>query len=182
MKNRQLAELGLGLLGVVALLQALSGIVNIAATVGVFGGNMDSSGRLLFAIAVPVALLLGVGYILVFHNAQVATALFPDFAATTEEATPELARILVALTGVLLLGVAIPGAIAALYNFLFVPDLAPNQRFTSARVPRLRGLIEYGVQVWFALYLIMRPERLLEFLRRPPAVASDETAPDEARQ
>jgi hypothetical protein len=157
-KSRQLAELGLGLLGVWALLYALMIFMSIGALMG--GGAVGSA---LLAEGVPTALLLGISYLLIFHNALVATAIFPDFETTSEKGSPDLDRILVAVVGVLLLGQAIPGSISALFN-LFAMRGFPGESLRAQLIPRF---LASGAQVAFALYLIVRPERLLAFLRRP---------------
>jgi hypothetical protein len=159
MNSRQLAQVGLGLIGVWALLDALRGFVTIAAIAG------GSFRPLLLSIAVPVALLLGLSYVLVFHNAQLAATIAPDVRATSEHGTPDLARVLVALLGVLLLVQAIPGAISALLGF-FAAGEFPER---PSRVLPVRSFIGSGVQLAIALFLIMRPQRLLDYVRRPVA-------------
>jgi hypothetical protein len=160
-KTRQLAELGLGLLGVWALLYALMIFMSVASMALFQGGG--AVGSVLLAEGVPTALLLGISYLLIFHNALVATAIFPDFETTSEKGSPDLDRILVAVVGVLLLGQAIPGSISALFNFFAMRGF-PGESLRAQLIPRF---LASGAQVAFALYLIVRPERLLAFLRRP---------------
>ena len=162
MKTRQLAELGLGLLGVWALLYALMIFMSVASMALFQGGG--AVGSVLLAEGVPTALLLGISYLLTFHNAQVATAIFPDLGTTSEEGSPDLARMLVAVVGVLLLGQAIPGTISSFFNFFAIREF-PGESLRAQLIPRF---FASGVQAAFALYLIVRPEKLLAYLRRPP--------------
>jgi hypothetical protein len=157
MNSRQLAQVGLGLIGVWALLIALQGFMTLAVVAGA------SLGPMLLSIAVPVALLLALSYVLVFHNGQLVAAIAPDVRATSEHATPDLPRILVVLLGVLLLVQAIPGAISGLLAVLAAGEF-PTM---PSRAGPVRFFISSGLQLAIALFLIMRPERLLDFVRRP---------------
>ena len=157
MNSRQLAQVGLGLIGVWVLLNALNGFMMFAA---VFGA---SRGPMLFAIAVPVALMLGLSYVLVFHGSQLAAAIAPDVSAANQHGAPDLDRVLVVLLGVMLLVQAIPGTLSTVLGYLAAGEF---QASPSRAVPA-RAFIGHGVQIAIALYLIVRPERLLEFVRRP---------------
>jgi hypothetical protein len=160
MNNRSLSELGLGLLGVWALLQALVGFMNIAASIVIFP-NPEALRSVLLAEAAPVALLLAVGYVLVFHNAAVATAIFPDFGSKRDH-NPDLTRVLTGIVGVLLLGVAIPGLIRAVFTLVALREFQSS----SSRALQVREFVGFGAQAAFALFLIVRPERLLAILQR----------------
>lgn len=155
MNNRQLAQVGLGLLGVWALLSAVSAFIQIAGVVGGF------SAPLALAEVIPVSLLLGLSYLLIFHNAKVATAIFPDVAAT-DHAPPDFARTLVGLTGVLLLVQATPGAVNTILNLLSVGKID-----LTLRGQLIRRFIGSLVPIGAGIYLIARPGRLLEYLQRP---------------
>lgn len=160
MSGRQLAEIGLGLLGVWALLSAVATFVQIAGVVGA------SLARVALAEVLPVALLLGLSYLLIFHNGKVATAIFPDVDtgsdARTDNDAPDLARTLVALMGVLLLVEATPSALNLVLNLISVGDADPAFRSQLRR--RLLGAL---VPIAAGVYLIARPGRLIEYLRRP---------------
>jgi hypothetical protein len=151
--GRQLAQVGLGLIGVWALLDALNGFMTFAA---IFG--RESTGAVLISIGLPVALLLGLSYLLVFHNSQLAAVISPDAGATIE-GSPELARILIVLLGVSLLVAAIPGTLNAVLAYLAAGEFPemPN------RTAPLRGAIGHVVQIAIAIWLIRRPERLLDY-------------------
>lgn len=165
MNYRQLAQVGLGLLGVWALLDAAALFVQIA---GVVGGSLAP---LVLAEIIPVVLLLGFSYLLIFHNAKVAAAIFPEAAGASDPAPSDLARVLVALTGVLLLVRAAPLAINGILTLLSLSDAEPTAR--GDVVGRtVATLIPIGV----GIYLLARPSRFLEFLDRPmtaPTAESD---------
>jgi hypothetical protein len=154
--NRQLAQVGLGLLGVWALLSAVAVFVQIAGVVGV------SFAPVALAEIIPVGLLLGLSYLLIFHNAKVATAIFPDVEATADHALPDCARTLVALTGVLLLVQATPGAVNTILIFLSDREIDP-----TSRGQLIRRFIGSLVPIGSGIYLITRPGRFLEYLQRP---------------
>jgi hypothetical protein len=161
--SRQLAQVGLGLIGVWALLDALNGFMTVAAFVRGEGGPA------MLSVAVPVLLLLGLSYVLVFHNSRLAATIAPEGDATVEHGTPDLARVLVALLGVMLLVQAIPRVLNAVLAYLAAgeyPDV-------SSRALPLRSFLGTAVQVAIALYLIVRPERLLDYLRRPRHAQTD---------
>ena len=163
MNIRQLAQVGLGLLGVWALLVAAAEFIQIAAFVGV------SFAPLALAEVIPVALMLGLSYLLIFHNAKVATAIFPDLEPATYHAAPDLARTLVALTGVLLLVQAAPTAVNAILTVFSAGGPDPTLR--GRLIQRFIGSL---VPIGAGIYLITRPERLLEYLQRPmPEDAAD---------
>ena len=164
MKNRQLAQVGLGLLGVWSLLSAVATFIQVGAIVGA------SLGRVALAVALPVALMLGISYLLIFHNAKVALAIFPEVEDGATLAEPDFARTLVALTGVMLLVQAAPGALNALLTLLAVGQTDP-----SLRPGVVRRLIGLAVPVGAGVYLLTRPDRLLEYLNRP---AAQETSAD----
>jgi hypothetical protein len=92
-------------------------------------------------------------------------AIAPHDAAANEHGTPDLARILVALLGVLLLVQAIPGMISGLVAF-FAAGEFPTM---PSRAGPVRFFIGSGLQLAIALFLIMRPQRLLDYVRRPVA-------------
>lgn len=167
MNIRQLAQVGLGLLGVWALLSAVATFIQIAAIVS------TSVARLAIAEVLPVALLLSVSYLLIFHNTKVAAAIFPDVegAADGASAQSDLALTLVALTGVFLLVQATPGALNAVLNIFTVGDIDPNLRGGL-----LRRFIGALIPIGAGIYLIVRPGRLLDFLQRsgPAEIALSE--------
>jgi hypothetical protein len=161
--NRQLAQTGLGLLGVWALLSAAGTFIQIAAAVGM------SFAPLALAEVIPVAILLSVSYLLIFHNAKVATAIFPDIDAPVERAPSDVTLTLVALTGVLLLVQAAPSAANNILAFLSVGASDPGLRGQL-----IRRFIASLIPIGAGIYLITRPGRFVEFLQRPsPEHAAD---------
>lgn len=158
MNNRQLAQVGLGLLGVWSLLTAATAFIQIGAMVAVGGA------RLGVAEVIPVALMLGISYLLLFHNPKVALAIFPDVETTPDRATFDISRTLIALTGVMLLVGATPGLINTGLNYFTAGAIGPTVR--GQLFARIVGLV---VPIGAGLYLITRPERLLDYLDRPVA-------------
>lgn len=161
MNSRQLARVGLGLIGVWALVDVLNGFMTFAAVVG----SGEPPGPVLLYLGVPVALLLGLSYVLVFHNAQLAATIAPDADAASEHGTPDLARILVALLGVMLLVQAIPRTLNAILLFFAAGEFPVAPPLAGP----IRNFIGVAVQVAIAIYLIIRPDRLVEFVRRARA-------------
>jgi hypothetical protein len=156
--SRQLAHVGIGLIGVWALLTALSGLMMLSAVVG----SGEPPGPVLVSVGVPFALILGLSYVLVFHNAKLAEAIAPATVSDSPQGATDLARVLVVLLGVHLLVVAIPSVLNHVLTFLAAGEF----RDPSSGGP-VRYFIGSVVQVVLAVYLIVRPDRLLEFVRRP---------------
>jgi hypothetical protein len=161
--SRQLARVGLGLIGVLALVDALNGFMTFAA---IFG--RESTGAVLISIGLPVLLLLGLSYVLVFHNAQLAAAISPDAGATID-GSPDLARVLIVLLGVFLLVQAIPGTLNTLLAYLAAGEFPQ----VGNRAAPMRSFIGHVVQIAIALWLIMRPERILDYVLRPRPAETD---------
>jgi hypothetical protein len=162
--NRQLARVGLGLLGIWAMLTATTLFIQIA---GVVGGALAP---LVLAEIIPVALLLGLSYLLIFHNARVASAIFPDVQDANTGVPSDLARTLVALTGVLILVGAAPVVVNAALTLLTLNDAEP-----TARGEVLRRLAGSAIPVGAGIYLIMHPSKFLDFLDPPTAESATES-------
>jgi hypothetical protein len=165
---RQVAQVGLGLLGVWALLTAVETFIQIAGVVGV------SRAPLALAEVLPVTLMLGLSYLLIFHNAKAATAIFPDVEAATGPAPSDFSRTLIALTGVMLLVQAAPTTVNAILNYFSVGQTDPTLR--GRLVERFIGSL---VPIGAGIYLIAHRERLLDYLQRalPEHVADESDAP-----
>ena len=155
--SRQLAQVGLGLIGVWALLYALNGLMTLSAVLG----QGESPGPVLLSIGVPVALMLGLSYVLVFHNSVLASAIAPDAGATIDVGASDLGRILVVLLGVMLLVEAIPGTLNDVLAYVAAGEY-PNM---TDRSGPLRGFIGHAAQIAIALVLVRRPGRLLDYAR-----------------
>ncbi|HEY4218135.1 MAG TPA: hypothetical protein VGM67_13410 [Gemmatimonadaceae bacterium] len=163
MSTRQLAQIGLGLLGIWALLYAVVEFMQIIALAGA------NHAPLVLAIVAPIALLLGLSYLLIFHSAKAATAIFPDADDADEPVPPEVVLVLVALVGVLLLVQAAPTAINVLLTLFTVGQSDP-----TVRGEVIRRLIGSLVPIGVGAYLIVRPGRLIDYVLRPlPEVATE---------
>ena len=159
MNARQIARVGLGLIGV----QLVATALTMFATFARFN---DGAGKQFFiAVALPLALLLGFSYVLVFHNAQLAQAITPDADATVDTGGADFARVLFALLGAYLLAEAIPASLNVLAAVMIsaCDDFAGNPN----RMAPLRSLIAVVAKGAIGAYLIARPQRLLELVGRP---------------
>ena len=161
MNGRQLAQIALGFLGVWALLDAVNLFAAFAESIAMEGASL--SGSVVLVIGVPSLLLLGLSYLLVFHNAQLARALAPNAAGAVGADMPEIARLLVALLGVMIVLQTLPRSINLVLNIFAVvgdPDAVRGGGL-------YRALIGAGIEFACALYLVVRPERFVAFLNRP---------------
>lgn len=157
MNGRMLARLGLGLLGVLALAQVLFGIVNLVTALAAFSDSAGRSRPALLLIGLPIAVLLGLSYVLMFHNASVAEVIFPDLDGAAGAGGPDLPRVLVGLLGVLVLAMALPQLVRAALT------VVPGDPYLSREMvrSRVRDLAGYGLEALLALFLILRPQRVL---------------------
>lgn len=157
MTSRQLAQVGLGLIGVWALLDALRIFAGVASM-----GDAAPQGRYILVVAMPLALLLGFSYVLVFRSGQLVSTIAPDAQSAAKHDSHDLPRILVMLLGVWLLVQATPVIVNQILAFVVAGEFPEAQQ----RAVISRALIGYAIQVAIALFLIMRPERLLAYARR----------------
>jgi hypothetical protein len=157
MNPRTLSQLGLGLLGIWALIEALALFPQVAPLASMVT-NTGGAQALVFGIILPVALLFGLSYLLVFHSEVVSRRVFREFDPSPSDPSVLQARVAVGLLGVLILALAIPHLVASLILFA-------DERM-AASVP-LREVISYAVQTALALFLIVRPEALLGFWSTP---------------
>jgi hypothetical protein len=163
--SRQVAQVGIGLLGVWALLLAVSGFMN-ALLLGSVSGAPS-----FLTVGLPLLLMLALSYMLVFHSGQLASIIAPDVDAMTEQISTDVARTLVALVGVMLFVQTIPATVSTLLTlFVFRTDIRAS---SSSGGMLARRVIDSGIETALALYLIMRPDRLLDYLRRSQPIAGE---------
>ena len=170
MNGRQFAQLGLGLLGVSALLSAINMFAVVAEALA--PGSGGPPGAVLLVIGVPVLLMLGLSYVLVFHNASLAKVIAPAVDAVGARAGADLPRLLVALLGTMMVLQTLPRFINLVMNIFAAvgdPDAMPGGALR-------RALIASGMELACAIYLIVRPERFLAFLDRPRAEPAESAA------
>jgi hypothetical protein len=165
MNSRILGQIGLGLLGVWALVQVLFGVVVLVGAITTFQEASGSSRSGLLMIGLPVAALLGLSYVLLFHSASVAHLLFPDVDAAADAARADLPPVLVGLLGVLFVGMATPSVIRALFTFV------PSDPYLSREIlrSRLRDIAGYGLEAALGVFLVLRPRRVLALWQSPPS-------------
>ncbi len=160
MTNRQLAQVGLGLIGVWALIDVLKLFAGIASM-----ADAVPRGSAILVVAVPLFHLLGASYVLVFRSSSLTAAIAPEGHAATQHGATDFSRTLVVLIGVLLLVQSLPILINIALAFLAAgefPEGAPNSGL-------LRNFVSTGVQFAIASFLILRPERLLATIARTPS-------------
>ena len=169
MNSKHFAQLGIGLLGVWALIGAVNGFTNILLTAA---SVQEVDRTLLYAAGLPVVALFALSYVLFFHSGQLAAMIAPD-ASPASAPSEDLSTILVVLTGVLLLVEGAPGAISLLFSTMAARGLGGD-----AQAVLMRRLVSVAAQIGAALFLIVRPGRLLDFVYRQPSadvVPSDTT-------
>jgi hypothetical protein len=157
---RQLAQIALGVLGVWALLNVINAVITFFEQMETVGG---ASGTTALVVGVPLLLMLALSYVLVFHNARLAAAIMPDAAAAAVGGTHDVARVLVAVMGTMMVLQALPTAVNLVLNIFAAvgdPDAMPGGALR-------RHLIGMGLDLACALYLVFRPERFVAFLNRP---------------
>jgi hypothetical protein len=157
MNPRTMSQLGLGLLGIWALIEALALFPQLAPLASMVN-NTAGSRTLAFGIVIPVALLFGLSYLLVFHSDVVSRRLFPGFDSSPSDSSVLQTRIALGLLGMLVLALAIPHLVAS-----FLVLLAER----AAAGPILREVVAYVVQTALAVFLIARPEVLVGFWSGP---------------
>jgi hypothetical protein len=159
MNARRLAQVGIGLIGVWLVGQALMLFVTFAS-MGAMPGR-----EFALSAGVPFVLMLAFSYLLVFHNASLARAIAPDPAANIDSGGADIARVLFALLGVLLVSEAIP----SMLNSLAAMAMSANQEYSSVtqRAGPIRSLLASAVKGAIGWYLIANPGRLIEIVKRP---------------
>jgi hypothetical protein len=163
MNGRQFAQLGLGLTGVWALMSAINTFAAVAQ--GLAPGAGGSPGTVILVVGLPALLQLGLSYVLVFHNSSLARVIAPAADAVADRAGADLPRVLVALLGAMIVLQSLPRFVNLVLNIFAAagdPDAMPGGGLR-------RALIASALELAFALYLVVRPERFLAFLDRPRA-------------
>jgi hypothetical protein len=160
MNARAQGELAVGLLGVWAMIQAVATLANALVVMTSFRGDGPASG-LMWALNVPSALMLGVGYLMVRHNAAVMTFLFPHVSRVAEGDALEPAIVLVGCLGLWIVASAVPSLVRTL--LMFVPESQIGSAMT--RASNQRTAAGYGVQAAFGLFMVFRPRRVLALWR-----------------
>ena len=170
MNGRQLAQLGLGLIGVWALLDAVNIFAAFAEALA--PGSGTPAGTALLVVGVPGLLVLGLSYVLVFHSTGFAKVIAPGGEAIGDRTDSRLPRLLTALLGMMIVLQALPRVINLILNMFAAagePDAMPGGALR-------RALIGTGIELVCAIYLILRPERFLAFLDRPRAESAESAA------
>lgn len=162
MNARAQGELALGLLGVWAMIQAISALASGVSMLLSWNGALPAS-PLLWAINIPSALMLAAGYVMVRYNTAVMAFLFPRVSATAEVEVDslELSVVLVGCLGVWILSAAVPALVRAL--LMYSPDMPLGS--SMGRATRQRTAAGYVVQAALGAFLAFRPRRVLALWR-----------------
>jgi hypothetical protein len=153
------------LVGVIALIDATESLTTLGAIAA------SSGGQPLFVIvaAVPMALLGALAYVLIVRGERLAQVLAPDTDSTaTAPGARELAPVLVALLGVYILVAALPGSLAAIISYRAVAGFS-----TSTAAGAKGRLLGYALQIAVALFLALRPERVLAMIQHAEPAPHD---------
>ena len=160
MNGKALSQVGLGLLGVWVLVQALIASFRVLSNLQALASSPQPA--LAAATIIPVAMLFLVSYVLVVHNAAAAKRMFPNLPDGTDHARSGQAPILVGLLGVFLFCMAIPQLLQLL------PSLRPSDPLAAGTIAlQRRALAGYGIQVVLAMILTLRPAVILRLWERP---------------
>ena len=106
------------------------------------------------------------------HAFPLAAALAPHADVPVEHGTPDIARVLVALVGIMTVLQTLPRLVNLVLNIFAAagdPDAMPGGALR-------RALIGTGIEFACALFLVMRPERFLDFLNRSRSEPAEATA------
>ncbi len=164
MKTVSLGNVGLSLIGLYALTQALV-LFPLLATRSMALLDVGGQGLLLVALVtiVPLGLLMFLGGILVANPARVASRLWPG-SDDTPVVSEELALLVFAATGVVVFARALPDLIEAGIVVL------TTGRTQQARLQVLAGAL---VRAALGVTLFFRPRDVLRFWRRKQGSVGD---------
>ncbi|HEX4936521.1 MAG TPA: hypothetical protein VFV33_25245 [Gemmatimonadaceae bacterium] len=154
MNGKTWCQLSLGLLGLWVLSQAIALFSFMMSYLVNFGAG--ASGVSAVVNLLPAFLLLGLSYVLVVRGDAVAERFFPGVVTAPEGATPAIGAGAIGMVGLLLVGVAIPPCIRAVYPFLQPESLERHQA-----ISRWFDLAASVAQLAFGGWLARRPQDVL---------------------
>lgn len=164
MNARATSQVGIGLLGIWAFIEALL-IFPRYASVTTFLSEQHGALAALIAMVGPFFLLLGLSYLLVFHTAAVARRLFGRLELEPEGPANDLGPVLVGLLGIFFLLGALPGLVQA---WVVTTDLPGELRLKVQAVSITQAAV--------GLLMILRPAILLRLWQsRGPAAPTGGT-------
>jgi len=161
-----IAQLGVGLLGVWAFIEALLVFPRVA-TAAPFQYALHGAWGAFAAMALPFVLLLALSYLLVFHAAAVARRVLSTLDLESTGPLPDVACVLVGLAGVFVLLNSLPGLVQA---------WMVRSGFEVPAAIRLRVWVASLVQAGVGLFLILRPGILVALWRPQRAVPPGDSA------
>jgi hypothetical protein len=161
MNAQGIGQLGIGLLGVWAFIQALLVFPRVAAT-ATFLSAQHGAYAALIAMALPFVLLLGLSYVLVFHAAGVARRVLSPLELEQAGPPADLGRVLVGLVGVFIFTGSLPSLVQV---WVLAPDMAAPLR--------LQVWVASLAQATVGLVMVLWPVTLVNLWKsRGPAAPS----------
>ena len=159
MRSQALEELGLGLLGVYVLVQALL-LVSVLSPVVSVWVETRQIGTALIAVGLPFCLLLAMGCLLVMQPGAVARGLL-GWSDTNDRThlSGDISLLLVAMVGVLVFTGAVPGLLR------WIPYVSPTAGLPSTG-GGWRALVPGAAQALLGLLLFFQPGAVLAFWER----------------
>ncbi len=158
MNPQALAQVGVGLLGVWAFIEALLVFPRVA-TAGAFLSVEHGAYAAFIAMLLPFLALLALAYILVFQAPAVARRMLGRKDPDQTVAPTDLARVLVGLMGVFILLGALPGLLLT---------VAAGEGVELPAGLRLRSGLAGAVQAAVGIVMIVRPAILADLWRPAP--------------
>src|SRR5712691_10534902 len=157
MKSPSLGQLGLSLVGLYALVQALVLFPSLA-TWGSVLLERDQGAIAVSVTLVPCGLLVVLGVLLVAHPDSIARWMWRGMDRPESLPVPdELALLLLAICGILVFAAALPDLVTVTLRSLSTG---------GAEVPSLRWLAGQLVRALLVLFLFFLPRAVLDFWRR----------------
>jgi hypothetical protein len=156
MNARAQGELAVGLLGLWAIIQAVSTLSSGVTMLLSWNGEVPPAG-LLWAVNFPPALMLAFGYVMVRYHAAVMTFLFPNVGAVAEVDSLEPSVVIVGCLGLWIFASAMPSLVRALLMY------APGAQLglAATRATSQRSAVGYILQAALGLFVALRPRRVL---------------------
>jgi hypothetical protein len=169
MTPRTLFILVLRILGILSLKELVVAVPQLISTIVIFFGSYSVSGGLFMVLIslLTVALFISISYVLVYKADFLVTkfGLDQDIKEPFLQLTisvPSILRIVIIITGVLVLFLEIPEFCRIIYNLL----QERNLRFLQDGSPDWSPAVFSGVKIVLGLLLIGERKRILQFLNK----------------
>ena len=159
MDTLKLARLGLGLIGIFAAVQGVVAFPRLSGTAALVSREFGT-GTAMVTVLLPFLFIWVVCYYLVFANLGLARLLSAKAEALPGSmVSPGSGRILVGLTGVLIVAYSLPGVITSIRAIVELGSFSAEQEFW-------RITVAYLAQAGIGVFLVLRPDLLLKLWGR----------------